>query len=168
MLENDLVHFYYQFHHEQHYFLCHDILEEAWKMQHAFSKQDAVVSLILLATGSYHYRRSNYKGAHKTFNKAYQIIVDYSEETLATLGLIRQAYLNILTQLIDDTAQEIPFSPIQLPLTEAMIEKIMSQFPNFQVTDAVVETPVILHHHQLRDRSDVIAAREAAIEKRRK
>ncbi|PCF84847.1 DUF309 domain-containing protein [Staphylococcus delphini] len=168
MLENDLVHFYYQFHHEQHYFLCHDILEEAWKMQHAFSKQDAVVSLILLATGSYHYRRGNFKGAHKTFNKAYQIIANYSEETMATLGLARKAYLNILTQLIHDTAQEIPFSPIQLPLTATMIEKVKTQFPNFQVTDTVVETPGILHHHQLRDRSEVIAAREAALEERRK
>ncbi|WP_086427741.1 DUF309 domain-containing protein [Staphylococcus cornubiensis] len=168
MLENDLVHFYYQFHHEQHYFLCHDILEEAWKMQQVFSKQDAVVSLILLATGSYHYRRGNFKGAHKTFNKAYHIIADYPEDTMITLGLERQAYLNILTQLIQDTAHEIPFSPIQLPLTEAMIEKVKVQFPNFQVTDTVVETPGILHHHQLRDRSDVIAAREAALEEKRK
>ena len=37
--------YYYQFHKHQHYFLCHDILEDAWKSQNTFSKHDAVVSL---------------------------------------------------------------------------------------------------------------------------
>ena len=45
--------YYYQFHKHQHYFLCHDILEDAWKSQNTFSKHDAVVSLILFATANY-------------------------------------------------------------------------------------------------------------------
>ena len=51
--------YYYQFHKHQHYFLCHDILEDAWKSQNTFSKHDAVVSLLLFATANYHYRRGN-------------------------------------------------------------------------------------------------------------
>ena len=62
--------YYYQFHKHQHYFLCHDILEDAWKSQNTFSKHDAVVSLILFATANYHYRRGNLKGALKSFEKA--------------------------------------------------------------------------------------------------
>lgn len=45
--------------------LCHDILEDAWKEQPSYSKQDAIVSLILFTTASYHHRRHNYKGALK-------------------------------------------------------------------------------------------------------
>ena len=54
--------FYYYFH-KQHYFLCHDILEEAWKSNINFSKKDGIVSLILFSTAMYHYRRGNTKGA---------------------------------------------------------------------------------------------------------
>ena len=57
--------FYFQFHTEQHYFLCHDILEEAWKENPHFNKNDAIVSLILFSTGCYHYRRGNLIGAKR-------------------------------------------------------------------------------------------------------
>ena len=66
-----LSHFYYQFHTHQHYFLCHDILEELWKSNPNFSKKDAVVSLILFSTAMYHYRRCNKLGALKSFKKRY-------------------------------------------------------------------------------------------------
>ncbi|MBA8777836.1 DUF309 domain-containing protein [Staphylococcus schleiferi subsp. coagulans] len=168
MKESDLVHFYYQFHYEQHYFLCHDILEEAWKLQSEFTKQDAVVSLILLATGCYHYRRGNYKGAHKTFNKAYQIIQSYKTNELVYLGLNIAEYKEVLKHLIRATSLEIPFSPIQLPLTEKMEQQIESEFPYYCVTKHVVSTPYILHHHQLRDRTEVIAARHHALTQRKK
>ncbi len=42
------INFYYQFHTKQHYFLCHDILEDAWKAENNYSKQDAVVKLHLV------------------------------------------------------------------------------------------------------------------------
>ena len=44
-------------------FMCHDILEEAWKSNINFSKKDGIVSLILFSTAMYHYRRGNTKGA---------------------------------------------------------------------------------------------------------
>ena len=66
-MDDALIHFYYQFHKHQHYFLCHDILEEAWKLNLSFSKNDAVVSLILFASACYHYRRDNIKGALKSY-----------------------------------------------------------------------------------------------------
>ena len=66
--------FYYQFHKNQHYFLCHDILEEVWKAYPSFSKNDAVVSLILFATACYHYRRGNHKGALKSYEKSLSVI----------------------------------------------------------------------------------------------
>ncbi|MCI8279249.1 MAG: DUF309 domain-containing protein, partial [Staphylococcus xylosus] len=46
-MKKALKDFYFHFHTKQHYFLCHDILEEAWKDNESFRKDDAVVSLIL-------------------------------------------------------------------------------------------------------------------------
>ncbi|WP_169710818.1 DUF309 domain-containing protein [Staphylococcus lutrae] len=166
-MEEDLLHYYYQFHYEQHYFLCHDILEEAWKMQQSFSKGDAVVGLILLATGCYHYRRGNFKGAHKSFKKAYQISIKHPQKTWEILGLNSEIYFEMLLQLIQDAGQQKPFYPVCLPLTANMMNTIQHHYPHFEVTQNVVQTPFILHHHQLRDRSEVIAARMAAYEKRR-
>ena len=77
--------YYYQFHKHQHYFLCHDILEDAWKSQNTFSKHDAVVSLILFATANYHYRRGNLKGALKSFEKALLTINHAKDATQYTL-----------------------------------------------------------------------------------
>lgn len=79
--------YYYQFHKHQHYFLCHDILEDAWKSQNTFSKHDAVVSLILFATANYHYRRGNLKGALKSFEKALLTINHAKDDTQLHLNI---------------------------------------------------------------------------------
>nr|MQS96213.1 DUF309 domain-containing protein [Escherichia coli] len=35
-MQQALINFYYQFHTKQHYFLCHDILEDAWKAENNY------------------------------------------------------------------------------------------------------------------------------------
>jgi predicted metal-dependent hydrolase len=39
-MQQALINFYYQFHTKQHYFLCHDILEDAWKAENNYSKHE--------------------------------------------------------------------------------------------------------------------------------
>ncbi len=86
-MQQALINFYYQFH-TQHYFLCSSILEDAWKAENNYSKQDAVVSLILFATACYHYRRNNLKGAYKSFNKSKEIIQNAKKPQKYVLSLI--------------------------------------------------------------------------------
>ena len=71
--------YYYQFHKHQHYFLCHDILEDAWKSQNTFSKHDAVVSLILFATANYHYRRE-FKRRIKNLLKKLLLTINHAKD----------------------------------------------------------------------------------------
>lgn len=155
--------FYYEFHTEQHYFLCHDVLEEAWKENPSFSKNDPVVSLILFATGCYHYRRRNFIGAKRSFERAYKVIAqdDYSQY----LGLHIEKYKTLISQMITNIEQSKSFQPIQIPITEAMEQQILQDYPNYILTPYVIDDDYIIHHHLKRDRSEVIEARQAAIKK---
>lgn len=161
-MHKQLVEFYVQFHQEQHYFLCHDILEEAWKAQNEFSKHDPVVSLILVATGCYHYRRGNFKGAHRSFKKALKTLQRFDSTVYSQLGLQYHLFQQEVSQLILDAENEIPFSPIMLPLTDEMTDEILKYYPHYRPTTTINATPFILHHHKLRDRAEVIAARAQA------
>ncbi|WP_338141214.1 DUF309 domain-containing protein [Staphylococcus felis] len=167
-LEKDLVEFYYHFHNEQHYFLCHDILEEAWKSEPKFTKRDPIVSLILLATGCYHYRRENYKGAKRSFQKALNIVLVCSSAQISMLGIIGEDYVETLKGLIFKSEHLYPFTPVAIPLTPIMITNIKRYYPDYRITPYVVESNIIKNHHIYRDRTEVIKARAIAMNQRKK
>ena len=64
-MEKALIEFFINFTDINITFYVMIFLEDAWKEQPSYSKQDAIVSLILFTTASYHHRRHNYKGALK-------------------------------------------------------------------------------------------------------
>ncbi|MCS4485480.1 DUF309 domain-containing protein [Staphylococcus americanisciuri] len=167
-MQNALIEFYYQFHAKQHYFLCHDILEDAWKAQDQYAKDDLIVSLILFATGSYHYRRQNFHGAYRSYRKAGKIVENYSDEAIEALGLVPHAFRQQIQILVTATKAEKPFQPIEILLTATIYQKLLTHYPSYKWYSAIVKTPSIMHHHRNRDRSDVIAAREMALSKRQK
>lgn len=160
-MENALKEFYFQFHTNQHYFLCHDILEEAWKENKSFSKDDAVVSLILFATGCYHFRRENDKGAIKSFRKALKVIEPYKEEI--NLGIDIKAYQKVIAELVNAIENGQKFAPVQLPITSQMQQKILTTYPNYIMTEYVIRDSYIVNHHLERDRTEVNEARLNAL-----
>ena len=164
-MEKALKDFYFHFHTKQHYFLCHDILEEAWKDNEHFRKDDAVVSLILLATGCYHFRRANYKGAMRSFSKALNVIEAYTNAI--DLGIEIESYKTMLLELIKAAKNNDNFVPIQLPLTSTMQQAILKSYPNFTMTDYTIEDSYIVNHHLERDRTEVHAARLQALQERK-
>lgn len=166
MLKIALLDFYFQFHTKQHYFLCHDILEDAWKTNPNYNKEDAVVSLILTATGAYHYRRHNYVGAYKSFSKALKVIEKYN--SAINIGLDIQAYKSLLVELINAAKKEKSFEPIHLPLTATMEQDILQQHPNYVMTYYKIEDEYIIDHHLKRDRTEVEAARKRALQARKR
>ncbi|RIO67823.1 DUF309 domain-containing protein, partial [Mammaliicoccus sciuri] len=139
--------------------------EEAWKDNEHFRKDDAVVSLILLATGCYHFRRANHKGAIKSFRKALNVIQAYTNDT--ELGIELESYKALLLELIAAAKNDDHFVPIQLPLTPSMQQAILKAYPNFTMTDYTIEDSYIVNHHLERDRSEVQAARLQALRERR-
>ncbi|MCE5089736.1 DUF309 domain-containing protein [Staphylococcus devriesei] len=166
-MEQALIKFYYYFHKHQHYFLCHDILEEAWKMNASFSKKDAIVSLILFSTAMYHFRRHNFKGALKSFQKALLTFQQASDK--ANIGLKEKDYINLIEKQIDNLTNHRPFNPVYLPVTECMEKLISNAYLDYEFNPLPVREDYIVHHHLLRDRREVVEARQQALlNKRRK
>ncbi len=168
ILYQQLIEFYVQFHQKQHYFLCHDILEDAWKAQASFTKEDPVVALILIATGCYHHRRGNFAGAHRSYKKALNTIRQHDEATYKDLGVKYQQFEVLLIQLIASTERKQCFTPIVIPLTHKMLENILTHYPNYHILTTVTASPYILHHHKLRNRDEVIEARMQALQNKKR
>lgn len=164
-MQQALINFYYQFHKKQHYFLCHDILEDAWKAESNFSKQDAVVSLILFATACYHYRRNNLKGAYKSFNKSNEIIQNAKDSNVLNLNI--DAFQQLIEQQIAMVNESKPFSPVVLPINTDFEKIIKVNFPDYDYNQVTTTDSFIVDYHKLRDRSEVIAAKEEAIQMRK-
>ncbi|MBE5673622.1 DUF309 domain-containing protein [Staphylococcus sp. SS35] len=164
-MQQALINFYYQFHKKQHYFLCHDILEEAWKEENNFSKQDAVVSLILFATACYHYRRNNLKGAYKSFNKSNEIIQNAQDSYVLNLNI--DEFQNLIEKQIAMINKSESFSPVVLPINPDFENIIKVNFPDYDYNQETITDSFIVDHHKLRDRSDVIKAKQEAIQMRK-
>lgn len=153
--------YYYQFHKHQHYFLCHDILEDAWKSQNTFSKHDAVVGLILFATANYHYRRGNLKGALKSFEKALLTINHAKDATQLHLNI--NEFEELIMKRIEAVKLQKHFTPLQLPIEPEFRTLIKRKYPDYLFTSQIIKEPYIVDHHIKRDRTEVIKNRERAL-----
>ncbi|MBE7318019.1 DUF309 domain-containing protein [Staphylococcus epidermidis] len=160
-MDQSLMDYYYQFHKHQHYFLCHDILEDAWKSQNTFSKHDAVVSLILFATANYHYRRGNLKGALKSFEKALLTINHAKDDTQLHLNI--NEFKQLIVKMIEAVKLQKQFTPLQLPIEPEFQTLIKRKYPDYLFTSQIIKEPYIVDHHIKRDRTEVIKNRERAL-----
>ena len=153
------VDFYTYFNGNQDYFECHEVLEEYWKEIAPGDKEHVLVGLVQLATGMYHWRRSNFHGSARILTKS--------------------------LHNIKKNVQSIFLKPINLPLLEKQIEHVIAQveqhatFQSFKidlidsdfrrlVENRILEQPksdeqFLLHKHMLRDRSEILEARAAKI-----
>ena len=94
-----------------------------------FFKKDAVVSLILLTTGCYHFRRNNFQGAKTSFDRALNVI--QSSHDWQMLGLNIEQYIILLKHLKQAAKTHQPFLPVHLPLQDEMLHSIQTTFTDF-------------------------------------
>ena len=123
------------------------------------------MSLILFATACYHYRRDNRVGAGKSFSKALKVIEPFDEQD-DRLGLDLRSYKKVIQEERTRLEQGELFEPIQLPLTTKMEDEIIQVYPEYQFSAEVITKPYILHHHIERDRTEVVRARQRALQER--
>ncbi len=147
--------FAFEFNVQQDYFECHEVLEELWQ---AGQRQDeSLVALIQLAVARYHHRRGNLAGAMRTYPKAFQKIERHAG-SLAGHGIDVVHLLGLRPAFMQPDYQHIP-----LPLAKDLQRRIQ------QVPVDVQHDPSFLRHkHVLRDRQDVISARQLALAARNK
>ncbi|MGL4820845.1 MAG: DUF309 domain-containing protein [Bacilli bacterium] len=152
------------FHRERDYFECHEVLEEHWKAL-GEPKNSVWVLFISIAVGSYHWRRVNFKGAEKSFLFATELQAAHEEGTLR-LGVDPLALKDLLHSKLCAVQQNERYVPFDLPLTD------QSRYTELRLGEPLRYTEEQFHFikekHRLRDRTDVLEERQAAISKRQK
>ncbi|MCD8501919.1 MAG: DUF309 domain-containing protein [Bacillaceae bacterium] len=156
------------FHCFRDYFECHEVLEEYWKERD--KKEIVWVGFIQLAVGMYHYRRKNVQGAIKQLSNA-KTILSRKDLNLVDFGLHKDKLLQILTNVIRNIENGVPYSSIHLPIeSDALIQQCehLSLQKGIKWNEEVeCKDSFIIHKHILRDRSKIIEQRLFELNKRK-
>ncbi|OMP65898.1 DUF309 domain-containing protein [Domibacillus epiphyticus] len=148
------------FHIDRDYFECHELLEEHWK--NTDGARDSVwVGLIQSAVFLYHYRRGNVNGAIRIAKKAVNCLSKKQIE-LARLGVDGDLFIASIRKSAARLRNGEPFAPISIPIAD---ENLSDEFNEFVETfKPNPDEQYLSEKHKMRDRSDVIEARQLAIQ----
>jgi predicted metal-dependent hydrolase len=163
-----LVHF----HGDRDWFECHEILEEYWKSNPDDTRNRTWVGLIQIAVGLYHERRGNTIGAVKMLNSAVQ---NLQADALSSLGLDAELTLMRVQEradLVQLAENQVSFQDLNLPITDKLLLdrclELCNELGLIWEATSMLEDRMLIHKHTLRDRSEVIAARQEQARLRRK
>ncbi|MGZ9584123.1 DUF309 domain-containing protein [Paenibacillus marinisediminis] len=169
MYSNEYIQYLIEFHVTRDWFECHEIMEEVWKNEQDPEMKPTWHMLVKLAVGQYHERRGNRIGAAKLYSG---FMSEADRIRWDQLGIDREKLCNMvaerLNQLQDSNWEENrrEFVSMNLPIIDDELVKACEKgcetrelkwkYLNSHVSEG------ILHRHRLRDRTEVIAARELA------
>lgn len=150
------IQFLAYFNGNQDYFECHEVLEEYWKEVAPREKTHPLTGWIQLATGLYHWRRGNFKGAHTILKKAERTLTasiygPFLEE-INTLNLLNQLHLAQKKVNNHDPYQSW-YIEITSPILKSTVDDFIASLPPS-------DSNFIQNKHMLRDRSDILFARQ--------
>jgi len=162
-----------EYHATRDYFECHELLEEYWKSLPQEAPHRGIwVGLIQIAVAQYHHRRGNVQGAVKMFRQAAARI---DEQGAAMVGLDAAALRRLLSEriaVLESQGEDAPFVEFALPLADAVLLNRCRAACESRGLDwgakSRMSDRLLIHRHTLRDRSDVVAARAASAEAKRK
>lgn len=141
----------------QDYFECHEVLEEYWKEIAPGEKDHVLVGLVQLATGLYHWRRGNFTGSARILTKSLHNLQQNRDSVF-----LHPINNRLLEEQLKDTIEAIKlqktFQPFKLTLLDGDLEEAVAvQIAKLPLADQ----EFLLHKHMLRDRTEVLEAREA-------
>jgi predicted metal-dependent hydrolase len=148
------------FHIDRDYFECHELLEEHWKATDG-ARDSVWVGLIQSAVYLYHYRRGNANGATRMAKKAMDCF-SKKQPDLIRLGIDADRFTAMIQKSLDHLQNGVPFAPLPIPIADKQLADELDQF-----TETFQPEPneqFLVEKHKLRDRSDVIEARELSIQ----
>lgn len=165
------VHYLAQYHGTRDYFECHEIMEEYWKEKKEAAYEGSWLVLIRIAVMQYHARRGNGSGALKLLAKADSEIEPDRMDELGLdgrqlkrmLGRRRERWIDASSVVYDDFNL-----PIADPgLLEAAVRRTEALGAIWLSPGETADASVV-HRHLVRDRTDVVEARETSIRSRQK
>lgn len=147
------------FNEHEDYFECHEVLEEYWKEIAPKDKTHPLTAWILLATGMYHWRRGNFSGAKRSLTKSFDRI-QLDGDSAFFEGIHLQHVIKHIQHDIEFVHQEKSFKAFKIQITSPELQDAIDKQP----ASIPLSGDQLIHKHMLRDRSEILKARE---EKRR-
>ncbi|WP_171051706.1 DUF309 domain-containing protein [Alteribacter natronophilus] len=152
---------------ERDLFECHEIMEDKWKED----RQDHWLALIQLAVALYHHRQGNFPGAVRLLKKVI-IAGEKRSDVFRSLGIDTAEWLRLLRRRLAVLEKGEPYTSFNLPfrdskLEEEMIERSRTAGFSWGKPESSLDRALV-YKHSLRDRSEVIQARETSLRKKRK
>lgn len=142
------------------YFECHEVLEEYWKEIAPGERQHPLVGYVQIATGLYHWRRGNLIGAERILTKGLHLL-QTTENSLFTEKINIHQFLQDVCKSIVRIQHKEPFQPFAIEIIDRELQQAVNQqlalLPE-------LDRQFIINKHTLRDRSEVIAARNAKLQ----
>jgi predicted metal-dependent hydrolase len=150
------IQFIINFNTEHDYFECHEVGEEYWKSLAPKDKTHPLTGWIQMAVGMYHWRRSNYPGALRSFIRAKAKLADAG---IWTEGFDQQELIRLLSISIEAVTERKPFFSYKIPIHSTHLKETVK---SYQATHPIApqDPYYIMHKHRLRDRSSIISLRE--------
>jgi len=148
------------FHRTRDFFECHEVLEAYWKENPSSPYRLTWVGLIQVAVALYHERRGNLRGAQKMMSSAINLL---NAEHLTQLGMDAEKFLQRLKNRIASlqNAKKVEYQNIDIPLLDPALEEHVKPAAAKDAVD-----PYYINKHLLRDRTEVIEARQAELRRR--
>jgi hypothetical protein len=159
-----------QFHATRDYFECHELLEEYWKEHPDDGLTELWLGLIQLAVGQYHERRGNHRGAARMYAESLKRL---NADMLAKAGLDGIDLMDQLRRRLEAVMGEggTGYRDMIFPIVDDELKRLCEdecrKLGVIWGSESPMDNDAVIHRHKLRDRSDVIAARAAALADKR-
>ncbi|KAA0958242.1 DUF309 domain-containing protein [Planococcus kocurii] len=144
------------FNQEKDFFECHEVGEDYWKSVAPKDKLHPLTGWIQLAVGMYHWRRSNYPGALRSFIRAK---VKLSAGGVWVDGVDHEKLIGILTDSIKAVTERKPFVAQDIPIVSENLKQAVESY-RLENPLTLQDPYFLMHKHRLRDRSSIISLRE--------
>lgn len=163
----EFINYLIEFHATRDYFECHELLEEYWKEHPEDGHQSFWVGCIQVAVGQYHERRQNLRGATLMYDSA---INKFKSLPQIVMGVELSDMIAQLQQHVEACQLNLPYNDLQFKIVDVQLSEHCRQEAarrnvRWGISSSEIEEHII-HRHKLRDRSDVIAARQEALQKK--
>ncbi|MCM3721971.1 DUF309 domain-containing protein [Solibacillus isronensis] len=138
------------------YFECHEVLEEYWKEIAPKEKLHPLVGYVQLATGMYHFRRANVTGAARIMEKAIvNFELNHNSQFFEFID-VRQL-LRLMKNQLRKMQENEPFAHFTLPITDRQLQELVHERIK---SIPLMDSHFIFNKHMLRDRTEILEARE--------
>ncbi|MGE7982413.1 DUF309 domain-containing protein [Solibacillus sp. NPDC093137] len=138
------------------YFECHEVLEEYWKEIAPKEKLHPLVGYVQLATGMYHFRRANVTGAARIMEKAIVNFELNDNSQFFEFIDVRQL-LRLMKNQLRKMQENEPFAHFTLPITDRQLQELVHERIK---SIPLMDSHFIFNKHMLRDRTEILEARE--------